>query len=66
MTKINHEGKGLLQLTVPQHTPSLREVGVSNLEVGADPETMEECYLLLFLMACSSCFLKQPGPPALG
>lgn len=61
MEKINSEVKGLqLQLTVLQYHPPLREVRTETQagqqpKEGADPETMEECCLLLLLMACSPC-----------
>lgn len=55
--------KGFIWLTLAHGGPSLEEVrtGIQaeqKLEAGTDTEAMEDCCLL----ACSACFLWNPGP----
>jgi hypothetical protein len=59
MTKINLEGKGFFQLTLPQNRSSWKkseqELKMNrNLQAGADVEAM------ILLIGCSACFLLKP------
>lgn len=55
MTKSDLGRKGLFNLTLPDHSPSMREVRARSL-VEAEAKTVEECCLL----ACSPWFASSP------
>lgn len=62
-SKTKFRRKGLIWVTCPDQSPSLRKAKARNLEEGVEAEAMKECCLVSCSLLPQPTFLDQPGPP---